>query len=104
MRFRGESTCDEAMDALEDIITKIVKTFFIEDQEGKRQARIALAEGPITLFLQRFETMQKNGVEDILQTAVLQLQTSGYSYGSIIWVPVCWIISPQTLSIRSLRH
>jgi len=51
--------CDEAMDALEDIITKIVKTFFIEDEEEKRQARIALAEGPITLFLQRFETMLK---------------------------------------------
>ena len=51
--------CDEAMDTVEDIICKIVPTLFIQDDEEKRIAREALAQGPIPLFLRRLETMLK---------------------------------------------
>lgn len=49
--------CDEAMDALEDILSKIVPTFFIQDEEEKKQARTALADGPIKLLLLRLDSM-----------------------------------------------
>jgi glutathione S-transferase len=51
--------CDEAMDTVEDISCKIVPTLFIHDDEEKRIAREALAQGPIPLFLHRLETMLK---------------------------------------------
>ena len=49
--------CDEAMATIEDIITKIVTTFDIQDEEEKRLAREALAAGPITLYLRRLDAM-----------------------------------------------
>jgi len=51
--------CDEALDNIEDIVTKIVPTMFMQDPEEKRKAREALAAGPIPLFLTRLETMLK---------------------------------------------
>ena len=47
--------CDEVMDTVEDILTKIVVTFFMKDEDEKKAAREALAEGPITLFLKRLQ-------------------------------------------------
>ena len=47
----------EVMDALEDILSKIVPTFFIQDEDEKKQARTALADGPIKLLLQRLDSM-----------------------------------------------
>jgi glutathione S-transferase len=52
--------CDEALDIVEDITCKIVPTIFIQDDEEKRIAREALAQGPIPLFLRRLETMLKD--------------------------------------------
>ncbi|MSQ98745.1 MAG: glutathione S-transferase [Xanthomonadales bacterium] len=51
--------CDEAMETIEDIVTKIVPTMFMQDEEEKRRAREALAAGPIPLYLRRLETMLK---------------------------------------------
>lgn len=48
--------CDEVLDVVEDVVAKIVKTFFMEEDE-KREAREALAAGPIPLYLKRLETM-----------------------------------------------
>jgi glutathione S-transferase len=48
--------CDEVFDLVEDIVTKIVKTFFMEEDE-KREAREALAAGPMPLYLKRLQTM-----------------------------------------------
>ena len=45
--------CDEVMDAVEDILTKVVVTFFMEDENEKKAAREALVKGPITLYLKR---------------------------------------------------
>jgi prostaglandin-H2 D-isomerase / glutathione transferase len=45
--------CDETMDAVEDIGTKISLTLFIADEQEKRAKRKALADGPIAFFLER---------------------------------------------------
>lgn len=49
--------CDEAMATVEDILTKLVPSLFIENAEEKRRAREALAAGPIPLFLRGLENM-----------------------------------------------
>ena len=43
--------CDEVMDAVEDVVTRVVATFGIEDREALREARRALVAGPISLYL-----------------------------------------------------
>jgi len=47
--------CDEVMDAVEDVITRVVATFFIEDEAEKKAAREEFADGPLTLYLTRLE-------------------------------------------------
>lgn len=49
--------CDEAMDAVEDIVSQQVVTMSIKDEAAKKAAREALAEGPIALYLQRLQAM-----------------------------------------------
>jgi glutathione S-transferase len=49
--------CDEAMDAVEDIVSQQAVTMFIRDEAAKKAAREALAEGPIALYLQRLQAM-----------------------------------------------
>jgi glutathione S-transferase len=46
--------CDEAMEAVEDIATKIGATFFLPEEQKKAQ-REALVEGPIPFYLTRLE-------------------------------------------------
>jgi glutathione S-transferase len=47
--------CDEVMDAVEDIVTRVVATFFIEDEGEKRDARLKLVDDPLPLFLRGIE-------------------------------------------------
>ncbi len=47
--------CDEVMDAVEDITHQVSATFPIKDEDEKRAKREALADGPLTYFLQRVE-------------------------------------------------
>ena len=49
--------CDEIMDAVEDIVAQVVRTFGMEDQEVLRAVREALADGPITLYLRKLNEM-----------------------------------------------
>ena len=49
--------CDEVMDAVEDVVTRVVATFGIEDEAEKRAAREALVEGPIRLYLVELQEM-----------------------------------------------
>ena len=49
--------CDEVMDAVEDIVSQQVVTMRIKDEAEKKAAREALADGPITLYLQRLQAM-----------------------------------------------
>jgi glutathione S-transferase len=46
--------CDEVMEAVEDISTKIAATMFLPDEEKKTQ-RKALAEGPLPFYLTRLQ-------------------------------------------------
>ncbi len=43
--------CDEAMDAVEDVAAALVSTFSIENEDEKKVARQALADGPLTNYL-----------------------------------------------------
>jgi glutathione S-transferase len=49
--------CDEAMDAVEDVVTRVVATFGISDAAELRAAREAIVEGPIRLYLSRLQEM-----------------------------------------------
>jgi glutathione S-transferase len=46
--------CDEAMDAVEDVVSEIVTTMFLPEEE-KKTRRQALAEGPIPFYLTRLQ-------------------------------------------------
>jgi glutathione S-transferase len=46
--------CDEVMEAVEDISTKVVSTLFVSDEEKKTQ-RKALVEGPLPFYLTRLQ-------------------------------------------------
>jgi glutathione S-transferase len=47
--------CDETMDVVEDVGTKIGATLFIADEQEKKRQRKALADGPISFFLERLQ-------------------------------------------------
>jgi glutathione S-transferase len=51
------ASCDEAMDAVEDIVSKVATTFSMSDDDEKKAARKALADGPITVYLQQLEAL-----------------------------------------------
>lgn len=51
--------CDEIMDAVEDSTQLIVATFTIKDDDAKKIARQALAEGPLRLALQQLQARLK---------------------------------------------
>jgi glutathione S-transferase len=46
--------CDEVMEAVEDISTKVAATLFLSDEEKKTQ-RKALLEGPLPFYLSRLQ-------------------------------------------------
>ena len=49
--------CDEAMDAVEDVSSKVTATFSIQDENEKKAARQALADGPISVYLEQLQVM-----------------------------------------------
>ncbi|HET6416910.1 MAG TPA: glutathione S-transferase family protein [Polyangiales bacterium] len=49
--------CDEAMDAVEDIVSQITVTMRIKDEAEKKAARAALADGAIKIYLEQLQTM-----------------------------------------------
>jgi glutathione S-transferase len=49
--------CDEAMDAVEDVLSQVLVTFSMQDDAEKKAAREALAKGPITVYLKQMEKM-----------------------------------------------
>lgn len=56
--------CDEVMDALEDIGSKVSVTFRMSDEDEKRRTREELAEGPIPQYLKRLgEMLEARGGE-----------------------------------------
>lgn len=56
--------CDEVMSAIEDVMFQIVPTLFMQDEDQKRTAREALADGPIPLVVTRLgEMLERRGGE-----------------------------------------
>ena len=54
--------CDEMMDAVDDLLQKVVITTVIADESKKQKEQEALLDGPVTLYLRRFEErLQENG-------------------------------------------
>jgi len=49
--------CDEAMDAVEDIVSQITVTMRIKDESEKKTARATLADGPIKIYLRQLQSM-----------------------------------------------
>ena len=49
--------CDEAMDAVEEITSRVAQTMSIKDPEERRRVRTELAEGPISFYLERLERL-----------------------------------------------
>ena len=49
--------CDEAMDAVEDIVSQELVSMRIQDDAEKRVAREALVEGPLRIYLEQLQTM-----------------------------------------------
>jgi glutathione S-transferase len=54
---REAAFCDEVMDAVEDIVSKVATTFSMSDDDEKKAARKALADGPITVYLQQLQAL-----------------------------------------------
>lgn len=52
--FWQAALCDETMDAVEDVATKLFATFNMSEEE-KQRARKALADGPLTFYLERLQ-------------------------------------------------
>lgn len=54
--------CDEAMAMVEDIITQVVRTFTMEDEEEKRTTREEIAAGPLKMYLERYaDVLEQRG-------------------------------------------
>lgn len=54
--------CDEVMSAIEDFMHQLVPTLFMQDEDDKRRAREALANGPIPLLVTRLgEMLERRG-------------------------------------------
>jgi len=51
--------CDEVMDAVEDVVSEIVPTMFLPDEE-KKTRREALVDGPIPFYLTRLQQRLEN--------------------------------------------
>jgi len=49
--------CDEVMDAVEDVVSRIVATFGIQDPAEMKARRQALVDGPIRLYLTALQEM-----------------------------------------------
>lgn len=70
--------CDEVMDAVEDVVTRIVATFGIQDPAEMKAKRQALVDGPIRLYLTALQEMlERRGgsylADDRLTVADLKL-------------------------------
>ena len=56
--------CDEIMDAIEDVLSRIVVTFFMEDEAEKKAAREKLADGDIKLYLTYLQALLERSGND----------------------------------------
>lgn len=86
--------CDEVMDAVEDVIVKVVPTFFMQDEAEKKAAREKLADGEVKFYLEYFQKLMERSkgdyfVDDQLTVADLKvfLWTRNLSSGTLDYIP-----------------
>lgn len=86
--------CDEVMDAVEDMIVKVVPTFFMEDEAEKKAAREKLSDGEIKLYLEYFQSLLERSsgdyfVDDHFTIADLKvfLWTRNLRSGTLDYIP-----------------
>lgn len=86
--------CDEAMDAVEDVVVKVVPTIFMKDEAEKQAAREALIDGEVKDYLEYFQTLLERSdggyiVDDQFTVADLKvfLWTRNLSSGTLDYVP-----------------
>jgi len=102
--------CDEVMEAVEDINTKLAATFFLPEEEKKIQ-RKALVAGPISFYLTRLQQrLEAHGghyfaadrltVADLKVFVWIRHLKSGVL---IMCPPTCPIVSPQSWSSTMSR-
>jgi len=103
--------CDEVMDAVEDILSKIVTTFFIADDEEKKKARESLVNGLIPVYLTRLQSYleQRGGeyfADNRLTVADLKVFVflRSLSSGSIEHIPANLIGSKAPLLAQQLEQ
>jgi glutathione S-transferase len=101
--------CDEVMEAVEDINTKLATTLFLPEEERKAQ-RKALVEGPLPFCLRRLQQRLEHGgrhfAADRLSVADLKvfvwIRDILSTESSIMCLPTCPIASrPSWSSITS---
>ncbi len=86
--------CDEVMDAVEEVMSKISGTMFIADEAVKKEKREAIVAGPMTQYLSRLqECLKERGGEffadDRLTVAdlVVFVWVNGLRSGNIDYIP-----------------
>ena len=86
--------CDEVMDAVEDVVVKVVPTFFMQDEAEKKAAREALADGAVKDYLEYFQVLLERSSGDYFvdnQFTVADLKvflwTRNLSSGTLDYVP-----------------
>jgi glutathione S-transferase len=86
--------CDEVMDAVEDVVVKVVPTFFMEDEAEKKAAREKLVDGEVKLYLEYFQALLERSsgdyfVDDQFTVADLKvfLWSRNLSSGTLDYVP-----------------
>lgn len=86
--------CDEVMDAVEDVVVKVVPTIFMKDEAEKKAARERLADGEVKLYLEYFQSLLERSsgdyfVDDQFTVADLKvfLWARNLSSGTLDYVP-----------------
>ncbi len=87
--------CDEVMDAVEEVVSKVSNTMFISDDAVKKEKREAIAAGPMTKYLVRLqECLKERGAEffadnrlTVADIAVF-VWVNGIRSGNIDYMPV----------------
>ena len=103
--------CDEVMDAVEDILSKIVATFFIPGDEEKKKARESLVNGLIPVFLTRLQAyLEARGGEYFADSRLTVADLKVFVFlrslrsGSIEHIPEDLIDSKAPLLLQHLEH
>jgi len=103
--------CDEVMDAVEDILSRIVATFFIAGEEEKKKARAFLVNGAIPVYLTRLQAyLEQRGGEYFADNRLTVADLKVFVFlrslrsGGIEYIPADLIDSKAPLLVQHLER